>query len=125
MVEIKNTTKRNLYSGVPFTDIAEKILGKNFNLSLVFIGDQKAKNLNKKFLNKSYPTNVLAFPLSKTAGEIFINLNRAGRDHLKYQQKLKNHIAYLFIHACLHLKGYEHGSTMDSKEIKLMEHFKF
>lgn len=125
MVEISNTTKRNPAKGVPFSFIADKILGKKYNLSLVFIGDGRAQTLNRNYKKKDYPTNVLAFPLSETEGEIFINLNRAGRDHKKFNQKLKNHIAYLFIHACLHLKGYEHGSTMEEQENKLMEHFNF
>ena len=123
MLEISKTTKRNPPSGIPFVSIKEKILGKKYALSLVFIGDDKAKKLNLSHKNKNYPTNVLAFPLDKNEGEIFINLVRAERDHKKYEQNLKKHVAYLFIHACLHLKGYEHGSTMEDEEKKILRQF--
>ena len=54
-------------------DIKESVLGKKYELSLVFIGDQKSRTLNKKFRKKDYKANILSFPVDEDMGEIFIN----------------------------------------------------
>lgn len=96
-----------------FGAIAEKVLGREYDLSLVFVGNTRMHRLNKSYRNKDYATNVLSFPLSKNSGEIVINLRG-----LRGFSPL-----HLFIHSLLHLKGYEHGSRMESVEHKLCKTF--
>ena len=52
-----------------FTEIARGVLGSRYTLSIVLIGDKRAKQLNKKYRNKDYTPNVLTFPLSETTVE--------------------------------------------------------
>ena len=93
--------------------IKEKVLGKKYELSLVFCKNALSRKLNRTYRGKDKPTNVLAFPLSKNSGEIFINI-----DGLKgFTQK------YLLIHALLHLKGMQHSAKMESEEQKLLKLF--
>lgn len=101
----------------------EYVLGKDYALSLVFIGDKKAKTLNTTYRNKETSANVLSFPLSKHEGEIFINLARVRREHKKFDLSYLGHVHYLFIHGLLHLKGLPHGSTMDKTERELRKKF--
>ena len=68
---ISNTTKGKL-PRLPFDVMKEKVLGKDYDLSLVFLSPAKAKQLNIKHRNKSYTPNILSFPLDKKNGEIFI-----------------------------------------------------
>ncbi len=107
---ITNTTKSTL-PRVPFADIKNKILGETYALSIVFIGEKKSRELNFTYRQKDKPTNILSFPLDKKTGEIFICLKKLG-DYT---------VSYLLIHGCLHLKGMEHGSTMDRAEKKWLE----
>lgn len=93
-----------------FRKIKNKILGSQYELSLVFTADPLIKRLNRTYRGVDKPTNVLAFPLSPTSGEIFINPSRAKPFSAKQ----------LFIHACLHLKGMGHGDTMERAEKKLL-----
>ena len=86
--------------------IKNQVLGKKFDLSVVLAEDSLMKKLNEKYRKKTGTTNVLSFPLSKTAGEIFIN-KKAVRPN------------YLFIHSLLHLKGFRHGKKMEAEEKKL------
>ena len=120
--EILNMTKGTL-ARVPFEKMKNEILGENYTLSLVFCGNRKSKELNKKFRNKDYPTNVLSFELDKENGEIFIAPAVVKKETEKFGKSYKNLIGYLFIHGCLHLKGMEHGSTMDKAEEKLLHKF--
>lgn len=120
---IINKTKGTL-PRVPFADIKDTALGKNYKLSLVFIGDAKSKNLNKSYRGKDKPTNVLSFELSKTEGEIFITPSVARKEAPKFDRTFNNFIAFLFIHGLIHLKGMDHGPKMEAAEKKLRKKFK-
>ncbi len=119
---ITNKTKGRLPS-LPFEKMKDFILGKNYSLSLVFVSDARSKNLNKKYRKKDRVTNILSFPIDKDTGEIFICANRARSDAKKFDTTQNKFIGYLFIHGLLHLKGYAHGSRMDSKEKALRKRF--
>lgn len=119
-IELKNTTKGTL-PRVPFVAIKNDILGERYELSVVLMADTLARRLNKEHKNKSYPTNVLSFPITQTEGEIFINLRRAERDAKKFGHTPREHVAFLFIHGCLHLKGMTHSPHMENKEESLLK----
>ncbi|MHB1330410.1 MAG: rRNA maturation RNase YbeY [Minisyncoccota bacterium] len=92
-------------------EIKEAILGKDYELSLVFCKNTLSKKLNRDYRGKDEPTNVLAFPLSKKSGEVFINT-----EYLKGFT-----IEHLYIHALLHLKGMRHGAKMESEEKRFLK----
>lgn len=116
-LNVKITTKDKL-PRLSFLDFKNTILGKKYELSILFAGESLCRKLNKQFRDKDYATNILSFPLSETSGEIVINLKKVRKDALEFERSYENFLAYLLIHGMLHLKGYDHGSTMDSEEIK-------
>jgi probable rRNA maturation factor len=119
---ITNTTKSTPPS-VPFVSIKEKVLGEKYRLSLVFIGDKKSQNLNNSYRGKNKPTNCLSFALDENSGEIFLNLGKAKKEAPDFDKNFENFVAFLFIHSCLHLKGFEHSSKMEKAEAKLLKQF--
>ena len=52
--------------------IKSEILGETYELSFAFIETPEMQKLNKEYRGKDYPTDILSFPLSDTAGEILI-----------------------------------------------------
>ncbi len=88
--------------------IKNEVLGKEYDLSIVFADNALMKKLNKTYRKKAESANVLSFPLSKTMGEIMINKN------LKI--KNQNYIDYLFLHSVLHLRGFRHGKKWMPKK---------
>jgi probable rRNA maturation factor len=104
-------------------DIADKILGKRYELSLVFIGKTRAASLNRTYRGKTYSPNVLSFPLDEKTGEIFICPQVAASEAAKFNLSPRGYVGFLFIHGCLHLKGLDHGDTMDKQEAKWVKHF--
>ncbi|MFC1614956.1 rRNA maturation RNase YbeY [Patescibacteria group bacterium] len=122
---IKNTTRQKTppQAGLSFVHIKEQVLGKKYNLSLVFIGDTLSRKLNKEYRDKDKATNILSFPISKDEGEIFINLRRAKKDAPSFKKRYNEFVAYLFVHGVLHLKGLNHGEAMESEESKLVKKF--
>jgi probable rRNA maturation factor len=111
---ISHTTRT--YPKLPYKDIAADILPASYELSLVFLGPTRARQLNESSRGKTYIPNVLSFPLTNTAGEIFITPAVAAREAKQGGISLKERVAFLFIHGCLHLKGYDHGATMERLE---------
>ena len=121
-MDIKNTTRKNNPS-LPFEKIKEKVLGKKYELSLVFIGDKLSQKLNKQYRKINKPTNILTFPLSKNTGEIFINLNLAKKQAFKFERNYTDFVGFLLIHGFMHLKGYSHSAKMESEEKKIRKIF--
>ncbi len=114
-VDVINKTKGKL-PRLPFQHMKDYVLGKNYELSVAFIGDSESQKLNKTWRDKDKPTNILSFSLSKEEGEIFINQKFASKEAPLFGRTASNFIAFLFIHGLFHLKGMDHGSTMESKE---------
>lgn len=70
-------------------------------------------------------SNVLAFSLSKTSGEILICKETANTQAPRFGMTQKAFMAYLFIHGLYHLKGYKHGATMERIERRTFKKFGF
>ncbi|MHB1316796.1 MAG: rRNA maturation RNase YbeY [Minisyncoccota bacterium] len=121
-ITIVNKTKGRLPS-LPFAQMKDAVLGKNYELSIVFIGERRSKNLNNKYRQKNKSANVLSFPLDKKSGELFITPQKAKREMKSFDRKYDNFIAFLFIHGLYHLKGMDHGSTMEKAEEKIRVQF--
>ena len=107
-------TVRTPVPKLSFSSVKDRVLGKSYELSLVFIGDKLSRRLNRTYRNKDKPTNILSFPVSSKSGEIFINLSRSGSFST----------AHLFIHGLLHLKGMQHGVTMERREKAFLKTFR-
>ena len=116
-------TIRGAYPSLPYEEIANTILGKKYDVSLVFIGAKRARSLNETYRKKTYVPNVLSFPLDSHTGEIFITPEVTQKEAVKFNLSPKGYIGYLFIHALLHLKGHHHGATMEKAEKRYVSLF--
>jgi len=85
---------------------------------LAFIGGTRSQALNVQYRGKDYTPNVLSFPLDVAVGEIFITPTIAKKEAPKFSMTHDGYVGFLFIHACLHLKGMDHGDAMDTAEKK-------
>lgn len=121
---ITNKTKGKL-PRLPFVNIKNEILGTDFDLSLVFVGNSLSRRLNRIYRGKDKSTNILSFLLTKKTGEIFINLPLVKVEAKKQEENLRNYIWFILIHGMLHLKGMQHGSKMDRAEKKFRKKFGF
>ncbi len=115
---IRNFTRRNV-PGSPFEKALSLIL-PDWEISLVFVGETRAKNLNIRLRKKTYTPNVLSYELGKNSGEIFICPKIAVKNASSFGLSSSNFILLLFIHGLLHLKGYRHGTTMEEHERKFL-----
>lgn len=119
---ITNKTKGKL-PRLPFVSIKNKILGEDYEFGLSLLPPQKQKQINSKYRGKNETTNILSFPLSKNSGEITIDPIKVKKDAPLFNMTYTQFFKFLFIHGCLHLKGFEHSSTMERQEKKYLKIF--
>lgn len=108
---------------VPFLALKEKVLGKSYELSIAFVDEKTAQSLNKKYRNKTYIPNTLSFSLTPKSGEIVLCIPAIKKEYKNFEMTYKKYLIFLVIHSMLHLKGFEHGSTMESMEQKYLKLF--
>jgi probable rRNA maturation factor len=106
-----------------FRLIKEATLGKTYDLNVIFTTPARIMKLNKIYRDINKPTDILSFPISKNEGEIYLCLNEARKEAKKFDRPFENFVLFLFIHGCVHLKGYDHSSTMNSIEKKFRKKF--
>jgi ssRNA-specific RNase YbeY (16S rRNA maturation enzyme) len=94
--------------------VKNKVLGPKYDLSVAFLSAPEMRKVTRRAKKVNKVSNVLAFPLSKTSGEILI-CKAAAKPFT---------VQYLFIHGCLHLKGYKHSARMDAAEARFLKTFK-
>lgn len=114
MFGVANKSGRRI-PNIRWEKIKNGILGKEYDLSLVFADNSLMKKINRQYRKKNKIANTLSFVFDKHAGEIFLNNNR---------RKLKNELLFLYIHSLLHLKGCRHNEEMREKESVYLNRFK-
>ena len=89
-------------------------------LSLLFVNDLQIQTLNRRYLHRDKPTNVLAFPMRKgefstlhshLLGDLVISVETAKRQSNRFGLDEMGMIILLMVHGVLHLMGYEHEGT--------------
>ena len=96
---------------------------KSFSLGLQIISNQEIASMNKKWMQKNGPTDVLSFPIifdeslkyldQIELGDIFISLDMALEQSFEYKHSIYKEMLWLASHGFLHLLGWEHNNDLD------------
>jgi probable rRNA maturation factor len=71
--------------------------------------DRELRALNRRFLRKNFPTDILSFPSPNgAAGEIAISLDRAAEQAAGFGHSVDQELRILMLHGLLHLAGMDH-----------------
>jgi rRNA maturation RNase YbeY len=109
-------------------------------LSLVLTDDQGIAELNRRYLQRAGPTNVISFPQldeprsekqgtglnPDLLGDVVISVETAAREAQTAGQELEWALDRLLIHGILHLVGFDHeaegsdAAAMEAEEARLM-----
>ena len=123
--------------------VAEQILvaqdaGSKVELGLVIANQERVQQLNRSYLGKDEPTDVLAFSAREEIdaelppfvqppdgalhlGEVIISYPQAVIQAEEHRHSVKREIAILIIHGVLHLLGYEHDKPELERQMKTRE----
>lgn len=120
---MKNETRARM-PRASFRAIAEHALGRDYSLGVIFVDAARMRKLNTIYRDKEAPTDILSFPLGEREGEIYICPSESRREAKNFGRAYDNFLLFLFIHGCVHLKGYDHGATMERIEARIRSQFK-
>jgi len=119
----KRIQKKNIHSLVE--SLASELNFKLFNLEINFISDKSILEINRTYLPHNYTTDIITFNYSnvsdKIDGEIFISIEDAILNSIKFKVSLSEELARLVIHGLLHLLGYDDQSSSNKKIMKRLE----
>ncbi len=100
-------------------------------ISLLFVDDLQIQALNRRYLQRDKPTNILAFPMRKgefstlhfqLLGDLVISVETAKRQMNRFGLDEMGMIILLMVHGVLHLIGYEHeGIKKGAREMALKQ----
>jgi probable rRNA maturation factor len=107
-----------------FLNRARLAVGLSGEVEVLLADDSTLRRLNKTFLGKDKPTDVLSFPtpaeISQVhAGDLAISLETAARQAATYGHSLRDEVKILLLHGLLHLSGLDHetdNGEMASRE---------
>jgi probable rRNA maturation factor len=122
MLSVSNTTKAKL-PRLAFLLMKNAVLVKKYELSLTFVSATEMKRISRVHREMDKTTDILSFPLSKNEGEMYICLSETKKEAKNFDRTYENFLAYLFIHGCVHLKGFDHSSTMERIERRFQKKF--
>lgn len=110
---------------------AEKALEKldkhNWDLSLLFCGNEQIRALNKQYRNRDEETDVLSFPLCESdderflPGDIAISLEKVYENSLNFGVSPEEELRRLLIHGILHLGGMDHVTNNKEEPMLLFQ----
>lgn len=95
--------------------------------NIIFIDNNKIKEINKKYRNIDDYTDVISFALEdydkslfegfRILGDIYISLDKVEEQAKVYNHSYERELSFLIIHGLLHLLGYDHMNEEDEKKM--------
>jgi len=115
--------------------LLERLAMKDAEVSLVFTDDEGMRALNRDYLGRDWPTNVISFAQvegqwshlnPQLLGDIVVNVERVQQDASAGDLPFADVLDFFLIHGLLHLLGYDHegvspeeAERMEGKENEL------
>jgi probable rRNA maturation factor len=142
-IQIRNPKKTKKVSLHRLKQTAQRALeelrgSETWELSIILVGDEEIRQLNKAYRHIDKSTDVLSFPLQETnapgsfkthsepffpfpLGDVIISVDTAERQALAHHHSLGDEMDILLVHGILHLAGYDHEKKKEAKQMLAME----
>lgn len=114
--EVKGLVKKALEAALEY----ENVEG-NCEVSVTFVSDRIIRQLNREYRGIDRSTDVLSFPMAEDGnladafdgeryqlGDVVLSLEHARAQADLYGHPMEREVAFLCVHSCLHLLGYDH-----------------
>jgi len=95
------------------------------NINYVFCSDDHLLNINKKYLNHDYMTDIITFDNSEQhkliEADIYISIDRVKENASQLKKTFKDELDRVMIHGVLHLLGYNDKTEDEIIEMRKKE----
>jgi probable rRNA maturation factor len=98
-------------------------------LSLMIVDDEGIRTINRDYLRRDRPTNVIAFSLAEgdfgdvnpgVLGDVVVSVETAFREAREAGIPVEDAVLYLILHGILHLAGYDHEGPKGIARARIM-----
>lgn len=98
-------------------------------LSVAIVGDRSIRHLNREYLGRDKPTNVISFAMQEgefpgvnpgLLGDVVISADTCAREAEEGGVSFDTRLTFLLLHGILHLTGYDHERSGEA-EARRME----
>jgi probable rRNA maturation factor len=117
MIEIAFTNQQTTQAidETRLTDAARMVLTEEgvaeADLSLAIVDDSTIHDLNRRYLQHDYPTDVISFVLDpgppRLEGEVIVSADTAAAASTRFGWRFEDELLLYVIHGTLHLVGYD------------------
>ena len=133
-IAIENRQKHQKIRKLLLRKVARRILSvsecPDAQLSILVVDDAAIRVINRDYLGKDCPTNVISFAMQEgegvqndLLGDVVISAETAARDAAEAQTSFESELCFLLLHGVLHLLGYDHerGTRAEAKRMEERE----
>ena len=116
--------RREIYTRVNDLILSEGM--KSGGISLILVSDIYLLNINKKYLNHDYFTDIITFNNSEDesiSGDLFISVDRVRENAEINGQSFFTELHRVIFHGLLHLIGYDDKDAISVREMRHKENF--
>jgi probable rRNA maturation factor len=113
--------------------VAERILSalgcpEGTELSISIVGDRSIRRINREYLAKDHPTNVISFSQQEgdgsgmapdMLGDVIISAETSAREAEQGGLQPFDRLSFLLLHGILHLCGYDHERSGESEAARM------
>ena len=99
-------------------------------ISVIFCSDDYLLEVNKKYLNHDYYTDIITFDYADSelvgapvSGDLFISIDTVARNAFEYKVQFKTELHRVIIHGILHLLEYKDKTADESLMMRSKEDF--
>ncbi len=117
--------------------VAAEALPEGTEVSIVLVDEAQIAEYNARFLDRSGPTDVLAFPIEEmmpgrvptadpsgpplNLGDVFICPSVVSQQASRHGVAFEDEMALMVVHGILHLLGYDHDADSDAELMERRE----
>ncbi|NOQ40894.1 MAG: rRNA maturation RNase YbeY [Desulfuromusa sp.] len=135
-IQIENRQRPHKILKRSLRKIARRILSVSgypeAELSILILDNAGIQEINREYLQRDCPTNVISFAMQEgegaglsplVLGDVVISAERAATDAAEANIPFEHELWFLLIHGVLHLLGYDHerGSAQDAERMEVRE----
>ncbi len=94
------------------------------DLSIVIVGDRSIRSLNRDYLGRNKPTNVISFSMQEgecaginpqVLGDVVVSADTCAREATEGGIPFSARLTFLLLHGILHLAGFDHERSGEAE----------
>lgn len=109
-----------------FKMVCESEIKKLGDLNVIFCSDNYILDINMKYLNHDYFTDIITFDYCQgnlISGDLFISIDTVKENSLFYGTQFDDELNRVLVHGILHLLGYDDHTEEDIRTIRSKEDY--